>query len=66
MNLLKNITNVLDLIDQIHRYILHQGLNKILDKINYLKMYYKGIITDINQIKDLCEICIQSNIKLYK
>ena len=35
--------NILHLIDSIHSNILHQGENKIFEKIKELKIYYKGI-----------------------
>ena len=44
---------------------MHQDENKMFDKINELKIYYKGI-SDIKRIKDLCEICIQKNYKFNK
>ena len=38
----------------------------MINKINELKIYYKGISSDIKGIKDICEVCIQKNIKFYK
>ena len=43
--------NVLLLIEAIHSNILHQGLQKANDKISEMKIYYKGIYNDLNEIK---------------
>ena len=42
---------------------MHQGENRIMNKINELKIYYKGISSDI---KDMCEIFIKKYIILQK
>ena len=60
------VNNVLKLLDDIHRSICHQGENKMIDKINELKIYYKGIISDIKEIKSMCDVFIQTNFKFYK
>jgi hypothetical protein len=38
----------------------------MINKINELKIYYKGISSDIKETKDMYEVCIQKNIKFYK
>jgi transposase InsO family protein len=38
----------------------------MINKINKLKIYYKGISSDIKGIKDMWEVCIKKNIKFYK
>ena len=57
--------NVINLLDNIHFIILHQGTNKLKDKIEELKIYYYGIHEDLEQIKYLCSICIQKNMSFY-
>ena len=60
------VSNIIKLLYNIHCSILHQGENKMMNKINELKIYYKGISSDIKGINDICEVCIQKNIKFYK
>ena len=60
------VNNILNLLYNIHKSILHQGENKMINKINELRIYYKGISYDIKGIGDMCEVCIQKNIKFYK
>ena len=61
-----NEVNVINLLDNIHSIILHQGTNKLKDKIEELKIYYYGIHEDIEQIKHLCPICFLKNMRFYK
>lgn len=42
------------------------GKDKALEKVKELKIYYYGIIFDIEKINHLCEICLQKNIRFYK
>lgn len=55
-------SDIIKLLYNIHSSISHQRVNKMLNKINELKICYKGIYSDIKGIKDMCEVCIQKNI----
>ena len=56
---IQTVYNIIKLLDNIHSSILHQGENRIMNKINELKIYYKGISSDIKDIKDICKIFIK-------
>lgn len=58
--------NIINLIENIHISIIHQGKNKFLDKINALKIFYHGLYKDMDLIMNLCDVCIQKNFKFYK
>ena len=60
------VSNVIKLIENIHKAILHFGKNKAIQKINELKIYYNGINNDIIKIYNLCSVCIQKKVKFYK
>ena len=60
------VKNVIKIIDDIHTSLIHLGKNKILDKIKELKIFYHWIYYDIENIINLCHICIQKNIQFYK
>ena len=56
----------MNLIEQIHLKILHQGTLKALDVIKELRITYKGIYNDLEKIRHLYAACIEKNIKFYK
>ena len=56
----------LKIIDNINISLLHLDKNKILDKIKELKIFYHGIYYDIENIINICHICIQKNLQFYK
>ena len=58
--------NYIYLLECIHKSVLHQGMNKIINKIDELRITYKGIYTDIKNFKHHCHICLQKNIHFYK
>ena len=60
------VNNIIKVIDDIHKAVLHQGKAKMIDVINEKKIFYHGIKYDVENINCLCNVCIQKKVEFYK